>query len=114
MLSLISLHCWAGPPGSDQEILSRQELIEKFNLEDVNKSSAVFNFNEKDPREWTDPKVLWMNGEYLRAMPLEELVELVAPKLKDAGLWRESFEAEERDWLLKMVDMLRARYRTTV
>ena len=64
-------------------MLSREELIEKFSLESVNKASAIFNFSENDPVDWTDPKALWMNGEYLRAMPLEELVPIVGRTIKE-------------------------------
>jgi glutamyl-tRNA synthetase len=111
LVNFLGLLGWS--PGSDQEIMSRQEMIEKFSLEAVNKSSAIFNFNEQDPRDWTDPKALWMNGEYLRAMPLEELAPLVENQLKKSGMWRDEYSASERDWFLKAIDLLRARYRTT-
>ncbi|HWC77600.1 MAG TPA: glutamate--tRNA ligase, partial [Blastocatellia bacterium] len=111
LVNFLALLGWS--PGADQEILSREELIERFSLEAVNKSSAVFNFSEQDPRDWTDPKALWMNAEYLRAMPLDELVPLVAEQLKKAGIWRPEFEGAEREWFTRTIDMLRARYRTT-
>ncbi len=111
LVNYLALLGWS--PGSDQEMMSRGELIEKFSLEAVNKASAIFNFNEKDPRDWTDPKALWMNGEYLRAMPLDELVPLVGEQLKRFDLWREEYDSNEREWLARTVDLLRARYRTT-
>jgi glutamyl-tRNA synthetase len=111
LVNFLALLGWS--PGTDQEIMPRQELIEKFSLEAVNKSSAIFNFDEKDPRDWTDPKALWMNAEYIRRMPLDELVPLVAAQLKRLGLWREEYETEKRDWFARTVDLLRARYRTT-
>ena len=111
LVNFLALLGWS--PGTDQEIMSRNELIEKFSLEAVNKSSAIFNFSEKDPRDWTDPKALWMNAEYLRAMPLDELVPLVAEQLKRVNLWREENASSEGDWLARTVEMLRARYRTT-
>ena len=111
LVNFLALLGWS--PGTDQEIMPRQELIEKFSLEAVNKSSAIFNFSEKDPRDWTDSKALWMNAEYLRAMPVDELVPLVAAQLKKFGLWRREYETEEREWLSRTVDLLRTRYRTT-
>lgn len=110
LVNFLALLGWS--PGSDQEILSRQELIEKFSLEEVNKSSAVFNFNESDPRDWTDPKALWMNAEYIRNMSLDELIPMVSEELKKASMWRGEYEAGEREWFRRTVDMLRARYRT--
>jgi glutamyl-tRNA synthetase len=111
LVNFLALLGWS--PGSDQEIMSREELIDRFSLEAVNKSSAIFNFNEKDSREWTDPKALWMNGEYIRAVPLDELVPLVGEQLKRFNLWREEFDSNEREWLARTIDLLRARYRTT-
>jgi glutamyl-tRNA synthetase len=111
LVNFLALLGWS--PGSDQEIMSRAELIEKFTLEAVNKSSAIFNFSEKDPRDWTDPKALWMNAEYLRAMPLDELVQLVTDQLRRFDLWRDEYTSSESEWLASTVDLLRARYRTT-
>jgi glutamyl-tRNA synthetase len=110
LVNFLALLGWS--PGNDQEMLSRDELIDKFTLEGINKSSAVFNFNENDPRDWTDPKALWMNGEYIKSMPLDELLPMVAATLKRAGLWREEYGGEQRDRFAHTVDILRARYRT--
>lgn len=111
LVNFLGLLGWS--PGSDQEMMSRQEMIEKFSLEAVNKSSAIFNFSEQDPRDWTDPKALWMNGEYLRAMPLAELAPLVEDQLKRFGMWRDEYATSEHEWFLRAIDLLRARYRTT-
>ena len=111
LTNYLALLGWS--PGSDQEMISREELIEKFSFEAVNKASAIFNFSEKDPRDWTDPKALWMNAEYLRAMPLNELVPLVAKQLKRFSLWRVEYGTDKREWFARTIDLLRARYRTT-
>jgi len=47
-------------------------------------------------------------------MPLDQLLPMVSAALRRAGLWREEYEAEERDWFARTVDMLRARYRTLI
>ncbi|HXG91267.1 MAG TPA: glutamate--tRNA ligase [Blastocatellia bacterium] len=112
LVNFLALLGWS--PGGDQEIMSRDEMIEKFSLDGINKASAVFNFHENDPQNWTDPKALWMNAEYMRAMPVDELAPLVADQLKKHGLWRDEYAGEQREWLLRTVDLLRARYRTTV
>ena len=112
LVNFLALLGWS--PGSDQEIMSREELIDKFSLEAVNKASAIFNYQENDPQNWTDPKALWMNGEYLRAMPLETLAPHAEDQLKKHGLWRDEFAGEDREWFARTLDLLRARYRTTV
>lgn len=111
LVNFLALLGWS-PGGEQSEIMSRRELIERFSLEAVNKSAAIFNYNENDPRDWTDPKALWMNGEYIRSMALDELLPMVAEQLKRAGLWREEYEGERRAWLARTLDLLRARYRT--
>lgn len=60
--------------GNDREIYSVKELIEHFELNRISKSPGVFDHN----------KLVWMNGQHLRAMPVDELMPMVAPVLKDA------------------------------
>jgi glutamyl-tRNA synthetase len=97
-------------PGT--EIFSRQRLIEEFSLERIHKSPAVFNFHESDPRHWTDDKALWMNAEYIRTMPLDELLPMVKAELRAEKLWREEYDDDERDWFAKAVDLIRQRFFT--
>lgn len=111
-VNFLALLGWS--PGEGGEIAPREELIKRFSLEAVNKSAAIFNYNEADERDWTDPKALWMNGEYIKMMDLDELTEMVAGHLKRAGLWRDEFATERREWFARTVDLLRARYRTLV
>src|SRR5678816_3716142 len=73
--NFLALRGWS--PGGEQEIFTMDELIEKFSLDHIHRSSAVFNFRENDPRHWTDDKALWMNGEYIRTVPLDKLLTLV-------------------------------------
>ena len=110
LVNFLALLGWS--PGSDQEVMSREELIAKFSLDAINKASAIFNFNETNPRDWTDPKALWMSGEYLRAMPIDDLVPLVRDQLKRFNLWRSEYEVSEGDWLASTIELLRSRYRT--
>ena len=53
--------------GTEQEIFSRDELIEKFSLERVQRSGARFD----------EQRLLWMNGHYIRELPLDDLFEKV-------------------------------------
>ncbi len=47
-----------------QELFSAEELQQKFSLERITKSAAVFD----------KTKLSWMNGQYLRALPDEEVI----------------------------------------
>src|SRR5438105_4892121 len=97
-------------PGT--EIFSRQRLIEEFSLDRIHKSPAVFNFHESDPRHWTDDKALWMNAEYIRTMPLDELLPMVKDELRAEKLWREEYDDDEREWFARVVDLIRQRFFT--
>ncbi|MEP7148678.1 MAG: glutamate--tRNA ligase, partial [Acidobacteriota bacterium] len=88
--NFLALLGWSA--GEEKEIYSLDELIKKFSLDHIHRSNAVFNFQENDPRHWTDDKALWMNAEYIRTMPLDELLPLVKAELKSAKLWREEYE----------------------
>jgi len=92
--------------------MSLEELISKFSLEGIHRSNAVFNFNEHDPRQWTDQKALWMNAEYLRTMPLDELTPMIRAELLSAGLWKPEYESTERAWFERTVDLIRQRFHT--
>ncbi len=59
-------------PGGDEEILSREEIIDKFSLERVQKSGAIFDITKLD----------WMNGEYIRKKNPKELFDISFPFLK--------------------------------
>jgi glutamyl-tRNA synthetase len=63
--------------------MSRQELIDAFSFEGVNRSNAVVNFTEEDP---IDPKALWLNSQHLYAMTHDELAGLLQPVFEKAGL----------------------------
>jgi glutamyl-tRNA synthetase len=97
---------------TEQEIMSMDELIAKFSLEGIHRSNAVFNFHESDPRHWTDDKALWMNAEYIRTMPLDELLPMVKRELRANKLWREEYEDDEREWLERTVNLIRQRFFT--
>ena len=73
-INFICLLGWS--PKDDREQLSRQELIDAFSLEGVNRSNPVVNFTEEDP---FDPKAVWLNAEHIRALPVEQLSELLMP-----------------------------------
>ncbi|MBI4873672.1 MAG: glutamate--tRNA ligase [Acidobacteria bacterium] len=69
-------------PKDDRERLSRQELIDVFSFEGINRSNAVVNFTEEDP---IDPKALWLNSQHIYAMPPGELAVHLQPYLTAAG-----------------------------
>ena len=108
--NFLALLGWAPPDG--KEVLSKEQLVEYFSLEGIGRANAIFNFQENDPRRWTDDKALWMNAEYVRTMPLDELLPMVKTELRANKLWREEYADDEREWFSKTVDLIRQRYFT--
>lgn len=75
--ALINYLCLLGwSPEDDREILAVEEIISLFELSWVNKNNARFD----------EQKLSHINAEYVRALPLERLMELAVPQLKEAGL----------------------------
>ena len=110
LVNFLVLLGWS--PGDDREIFSREELIEAFSLERINKANSIFNYQKGDPKFFTDPKAISINAHYLRTMPVEELADLVKEEFKKEGIWNPDYEAENRQWFLKMIDMIRERFHT--
>jgi glutamyl-tRNA synthetase len=108
--NFLALLGWSPPEG--KEILSKEELVQNFSLEGIGRANAIFNFHENDPRHWTDDKALWMNAEYIRTMPLDELLPMVKAELRANKLWREEYDEDEREWFSKTVDLIRQRFFT--
>jgi glutamyl-tRNA synthetase len=60
----------------DDEIFSMSDMIEKFDIDAINKSAASFNLE----------KLLWVNQQYLQHASIERLVEVSRPYFAAAGL----------------------------
>jgi glutamyl-tRNA synthetase len=99
-------------PGDDREFFSKEELIEAFTLERINKSSSIFNFRKDDPKFFTDPKAIAINEHYLRTMPIDEIGEMVRQELESDGLWDDAYAGEKKDWYLKTLNLIRDRFHT--
>ena len=108
--NFLALLGWSA--GEEREIYSLAELVEKFSLDGIHRSNAVFNFHESDPRHWTDDKAIWMNAEYIRTMPLADLLPFVKAEMKSSKLWREEYEDDDREWFERTIDLIRQRFFT--
>ena len=97
--NFLALLGWS--PGSEAECLSSDELIRQFSLEGVNRSNAVFNLE----------KLVWFNSQYLRRSSAETLLPRVKAELEKEDLWRPEYDSCSEAWLLKVVDLLKARAR---
>lgn len=101
-------------PGTDQEIFSREELIDTFSLERISKVNSVFNYRKDDPKFFTDPKAISINSHYIRTMPITEIAQMVKEHFQDVGLWDEDYEGEKKEWFLQTLDLIRERFHTVL
>lgn len=99
-------------PGNDREIFSKEELIEAFTLERINKSHSIFNYRKGDPKFFTDPKAIAINEYYLRHLPITEIGEMVQHEFETAGLWDPAYSGSKRSWYLETLDLIRDRFHT--
>jgi glutamyl-tRNA synthetase len=99
-------------PGDDREIFSRDELIEAFSLERINKSASIFNYRKGDPKFFTDPKAIAINEHYLRSMDIRELGEMVKEVLLAENIWDEAYAGDRQGWYLDTLALIRERFHT--
>ncbi len=76
VFNFITLIGWSPGDGEEQEVFTIDELCQRFDLNHVNKAGGVFDYN----------KLAWMNGVYIRTLPVDKFIEVVMPFLEKAGL----------------------------
>ncbi len=94
IVNYLALLGWS--PGNNQEIIALAEMIEKFSLERVQSTGAIFNIKKMD----------WVNGEYIRAFSPETLKGLFIETLLASGLVT---EAPESGWMDRFTALYRER-----
>ena len=87
----------------DQELFTRQELIEKFSWKNVQTSPAVFN----------PEKLIWVNAEYIKISQPDQVAQALVPLLEAAGLTDE-VRTVSPDWLAQLVVLVKERAKTLV
>ena len=97
MFAFLAMLGWS--PGDDREMLSRDELVQAFDLSGVGRSGAVFDLKKLD----------WLNGQLLARMSVAEFEDLVKPRIEAAGLWDRSWDPA---WLARVLALLQPRAKT--
>ena len=97
MLNFLSLLGWS--PGNDDEIFTREALIEAFALEGISGGNAVFNPEKLD----------WFNQQHIMRLAPDELAMRVKPWLETAGLWTDDYLGDRHAWFFAVLELLRPR-----
>ncbi len=99
MVNFLALLGWS--PGDDQEIMTVEDLVDRFSMDRVLKKSSVF-----------DPKKLdWLSGQHFNASTAVELEPYLTEGLEAAGLATVDELQERWDWYLGLIDLLKTRAR---
>jgi glutamyl-tRNA synthetase len=97
VVNFIALLGWS--PGNDREIMSLDDMVGLFSIEQINPTNAIFDMT----------KLRWMNGEYIRKTDDNKLVDLLRPFLIDGGLTTNLWITTRWDWMLKFVRLMKER-----
>ncbi len=93
LLNYLALLGWS--PGDDMDIMSISEMVERFNLDNVSKSAAIYDIE----------KLSWMNGHYLTEIDTEQLVSMIDKEARACGWLAE----DNQDYFFKVIDLVRSR-----
>ncbi len=98
LVNYLLLLSWS--PGDNREIIDVRDAIKLFDLAAVNKTAATFNLE----------KLNWINSQHIKASDTRELVDLVVPRLQEAGLI--PGEGYDRAFIASIVDLFKGRLPT--
>ncbi len=89
MFNFMALLGWS--PEGEQEIFSREELIEEFDEKRLSKSPSMFD----------KEKLKWVNNRYVKALSLEDTVKLCKPFLEEAY----DLSDKDEEWINMLVSV---------
>ena len=95
LVNYLALVGWS--PEDNEEILSMDDLIEKFSFDRVSKTGGIFDNDKLD----------WVNGHYIRKEPLDRITDLAIPYLIEDNYIDEKFARDNRQWVMMLVDTVR-------
>jgi len=98
MINFLALLGWS-PGATDQELFSRDGLIEAFDLGGISGGNAVFNAEKLD----------WFNQQHIMRLAPDEVARRVQPSFAAAGLWDDSLVGDRHAWFFAVLELLKPR-----
>ncbi|WP_077369340.1 glutamate--tRNA ligase [Anaerosalibacter sp. Marseille-P3206] len=93
LVNYLTLLGWS--PGENEELFSMEDTLKKFSLDRVSKTAAIYDID----------KLTWMNGNYLRDLDLDYIVEEAIPYFIESGLVTEV--ESKYEYIKRVVDSVR-------
>ncbi len=100
IVNYLTLLGWG--PGDEREIISLEETVKLFKLEQMSKKAAVYDTK----------KLTWMNGQYLSDLPLEKVLPEAEKFFIKNNLITEAWLKRNGEFFAKLVDVVRVRVKT--
>lgn len=101
VFNFLALLGWS--PGDDTEVMTREEIVQRFSIDRINDSPAIFD----------SEKLEWMNGVYIRNMSEDQLIEKILPFMErsesEGGLPDSVSRPIDRDYLKKVIPLVHER-----
>lgn len=97
IINYLMLLGWS--PGNNQEIIKVNSAIKNFSIKKINKAAAIFSMD----------KLKWINGQHIKELKTEVLVELLVPFLNEAGYISHDFDSNA---IKNIVDLFKGRLTT--
>lgn len=94
MLNFLASMGWND--GTEQEVFTREELIEKFSWDRVQRSGARFD----------EQRLVWLNGQHIRILSIDDLYERVA------SFWPASAEQASEEYKKQILTLVQDRLKT--
>ena len=93
LFNFITLLGWS--PEGEQEIFTREEFVKIFDEKRLSKSPAFFDNN----------KLTWINNQYIKAQPLERIVNIALPFFVKEGVATQEEVDNNRAWFEKLISL---------
>ncbi|KMM36027.1 glutamate--tRNA ligase [Guptibacillus hwajinpoensis] len=93
LFNFVTLLGWS--PKGEEELFTKDQLIEIFDPERLSTSPAVFD----------SQKLYWMNNQYIKEASIERVVELALPHLVEAGRFPLEMTPEQMEWAKELISL---------
>lgn len=95
LVNYLTLLGWS--PGENEELFSMEDTLQKFSIDRVSKTAAIYDVD----------KLTWVNGNYLRELDIDYIVEESIPYFIDKGLITEDEIEDKYEYIKIVVDTVR-------
>jgi nondiscriminating glutamyl-tRNA synthetase len=97
IVNYLALLGWS--PGDDTEFMKKDILVERFSVERINSSNAVFDID----------KMTWLNQQHLMQLDLDQFKQLLSPFIINANLMTSEEIRKKETWFTKVCSLLQPR-----